>query len=140
PATFDGSIDTVNGTYSLLPCAFSTSSRSHPIERSFGAGCPAAASSTILTMLWISFFCASSRFLSSLFCARTPTTEDARTTAAQSANMPRRCLIKPCLPMEATGEQPIIGGASRASQTLLPAALQTAVHGLTLCYHPVLLP
>jgi len=50
PLTFDGSIEIVKGTYSLLPCAFSMSARTHASDRSFGAGWPAATLSTILTM------------------------------------------------------------------------------------------
>src|SRR6185312_1549881 len=135
PVTFEGSTLTVKGTYSLLPCAFSTSSRSQVSDRSLAAAWPAvAASSTSLTMFWISFFCASSRFLSSLFCANRPI-DDIKTIDTKSANTPRRCFIRPCLPNSNHHEQPIIGVASGPSQTLLPPALHRALHVLALCYH-----
>src|SRR5206468_11128769 len=70
PLTLEGAVVTVNGRYSLLPCALSTSSRTQAIDRSSGAGCPAPTSSTIFTTFWISFFCASSCFLTSFWARR----------------------------------------------------------------------
>src|SRR5712671_577867 len=124
----------VNGTYSLLPCAFNTSSRTHASDRSFGAGCPAAASSTTLTTLWISFFCASSRFFSSLLCASRPI-EHTRAPDMTSANTPRRCFIKPCLPhmdiIQTANHRRRFAGKSNPSARSTSGAL----HALALCYY-----
>src|SRR4051794_22362002 len=103
------------------------SSRSHERPKSFGADCPAARSSTILTMFAISFFCASSFFFSSFPCPRIGVEDDANIERTTRASTPRRCFIKPSLPSTKSStvqQQSIIGVRFGSSQTVHPPALQ----------------
>ena len=123
-----GSSVTVNGTYCLLPCAFSRSSPTHASDRSFGAGCPAAASSTIFrwpgslsSRRLLSF----SLFLALSLCQSDAETSQKRAPRKRAQGRDAEFTINLSLHKKSiTRKQPIIGGSPEPSQTTSTAVFR----------------